>query len=74
MVHVLCLYRFCVYVYTLHHTVYLEHLISSNIFDSIAQILKPEFRKCWDIFLHLNKMKTKRLSNHMSPYFIHNIT
>ncbi len=25
-------------------------------------------------FLHLNKMKTKRLSNHMSQYFIHNRT
>ncbi len=25
-------------------------------------------------FLHLNKMKTKRLSNHMSQYFIHNWT
>ncbi len=25
-------------------------------------------------FLNLNKMKTKRLSNHMSQYFIHNRT
>ncbi len=25
-------------------------------------------------FLHLNKMKTKRLSNHMSKYFFHNRT
>ncbi len=31
--------------------------------------LQPEFRKCWDVFLNLNKMKTKRLSNHMSQYF-----
>ncbi len=37
--------------------------------------LQPEFQKCWDVFfLNLNKMKTKRLSNHMSPYFIHNRT
>ncbi len=34
-------------------------------------VLQPEFRKCWDDF---NKMKTKRLSNHMSQYFIHNRT
>ncbi len=25
-------------------------------------------------FLYMNKMKTKRLSNHMSQYFIHNRT
>ncbi len=25
-------------------------------------------------FLNLNKMKTKRISNHMSQYFIHNRT
>ncbi len=25
-------------------------------------------------FLNLNKMKTKRVSNHMSQYFIHNTT
>ncbi len=25
-------------------------------------------------FLNLNKMKTKRLSNHMSQYFVHNRT
>ncbi len=37
-------------------------------------LLQPEFRKCWDVFLSLNKMKTKRLSNHMSQYFIHNRT
>ncbi len=36
--------------------------------------LQPEFWKCWDVFLNLNKMKTKRLSNHMSQYFIHNRT
>ncbi len=29
-------------------------------------VLQPEFWKCWDDFLNLNKMKTKRLSNHMS--------
>ncbi len=31
----------------------------------------PEMLGC---FLNLNKMKTKRLSNHMSQYFIHNRT
>ncbi len=31
--------------------------------------LQPEIRKCWEFFLHLNKMNTKRLSNHMSQYF-----
>ncbi len=37
-------------------------------------LLQPEFQKCWDFFFFLNKMKTKRLSNHMSQYFIHNRT
>ncbi len=32
--------------------------------------LHPEFRKCWDVFFYLNKMKTKIISNHMSQYFI----
>ncbi len=36
--------------------------------------LQPEFRKCWDVFLNWNKMKTKRIPNHMSQYFIHNRT
>ncbi len=35
---------------------------------------QAELRKCWDGFLYLNKMKAKRLSNHMSQYFIHNRT
>ncbi len=35
------------------------------------RMLQPEFRKCWDVFLNLNKMETKRLSNHLSQYFIH---
>ncbi len=31
--------------------------------------LQPEFRKCWDVLFYFNKIKTKRLSNHMSQYF-----
>ncbi len=35
---------------------------------------QPEFFKCWYVFLNLNEMKTKRLSNDMNHYFIHNRT
>ncbi len=50
-------------------------IISSFVFFcSILGIqIQPELQKCWDV-LNLNKMKTKRISNHMSQYFIHNRT
>ncbi len=31
--------------------------------------LQPEFWKCWEVFFYLNKIKSKRLSNHMCQYF-----
>ncbi len=49
-------------------------LFSVYIYIYIYIYTQPEFRKCWDVFLNLNKMKTKRISNHMSQYFIHNRT
>ncbi len=36
--------------------------------------LQPKFRKCWDVFLNLNKMKTKRNLKSHEPIFIHNRT
>ncbi len=63
----------------------LRHLIIINILTIIIQlmlsiliilimqlkIIQSELRKCWDVFLNLKKMKTKKLSNHTSQYFIH---
>ncbi len=45
-----------------------------NNTHTLIKTFKDEFWKCWDVFLNLNKMKTKRISNHMSQYFIHNRT
>ncbi len=39
-----------------------------------STFVQAKFRKCWDFFFFATKMKTKRLSNHTSQYFIHNRT
>ncbi len=48
--------------------------LAMHITNQNEVLIQPEFQKCWDVFLNLNKMKTRRLSNHMSQYFIHNRT
>ncbi len=64
-------YIIYLYIYIKRQSLFYIVIIFHNI---PALIVQPEFRKCWDVFLNLNKMKTKRLSNHMSQYFIHNRT
>ncbi len=55
---------------------YIELILLNPVLteDNFYTIIQHEFQEMLGRFLNLNQLKTKRLSNHMSQYFIHNGT
>ena len=40
-----------------------------NISTFATLLLQPDFRKSWDVYLNLNKMKTKRINSNVPIFY-----